>query len=256
LDASVAVFRAVPSAAAAIEEVTPVLSRTTIVFARPFDLPGFDERLPAGDYDIETELSPLHDHRDPGRWKASVMLELHPRSSHPGLARNLTVSLADLDGALARDKLTGKNLATFLLDEMLADPMVRLVMQADGVSEAQLRHLYAGSGNASEDPDAAPASDDPVSLDTRRSAESLIAADIRRHSLKDFEADQSELRKRQEELEAQLLAEPARTWHEAAARAQYLIRRYAETAEAQDARKQKLVARALGDLARLMEDDQ
>lgn len=32
--------------------------------------------------------------------------------------------------------------------------------------------------------------DDPVDLDTRRSAEGRIAADIRRHSLKDFEADQ------------------------------------------------------------------
>ena len=242
-----------------------MISRTTIVFARPFDLPGFDERLPAGDYDVETELSAPPDHRDPGRWKASVMLELHPRSSHPGLARNLTVSLADLDGALARDKLTGKDLTTFLLDELLTDPMVRLVMQADGVSETHLRHLYSGSGGAPQPPDRraetaadpgdAPLREDPVSLDTRRSAEALMAADIRRHSIKDFEADQSQLRKRQEELETQLLAEPARTWHEAAARAQYLIRRYAETAEAQDARRQKLAARALADLARLMEDE-
>ena len=36
-------------------------------------------------------------------------------------------------------------------------------------------------------------------------------------------------------------------------KAQYLIRRYSETAEAQDARKQKLIQRALGDLARLIE---
>jgi hypothetical protein len=195
------------------------------------------------------------------------MIVLHPRSTHPGLTRNLTVSLADLDGALAKDKLTGKDLSTFLLDALLEDPMVRLVMQADGVSETQLRHLYASSGEAPGLPaprsgDAAtgrvreaPVRDGPVDLDTRRSAGDLMAADIRRHSLRDFEADQSELRKRQEELEAQLLAEPARTWHEAAARAQYLIRRYAETAEAQDARKQKLVARALGDLARLMEEE-
>jgi hypothetical protein len=245
-----------------------VISRTTIVFGRPFDLPGFDERLPAGEYDIETELSAPPDHRDPGRWKASVMLNLHPRSSHPGLARNLTVSLADLDGALARDKLTGKDLATFLLDELLDDPMVRLMMQADGVSETQVRQLYARAGAppapsppdmADEAPLATPETavdaKEPVNLDTRRSAEALIAADIRRHSVKDFEADQAELRKRQEELETQLLAEPARTWHEAAARAQYLIRRYAETAEAQDARKQKLVARALGDLARLMGEE-
>lgn len=97
--------------------------------------------------------------------------------------------------------------------------------------------------------------DDPVDLDARRSAESKIATDVRRHSLKDFEADQRALRMRQEELEAQLLAEPASNWHEAAIKAQYLIRRYSETAEAQDARRQRLIERALGDLARLIEEE-
>ncbi len=95
--------------------------------------------------------------------------------------------------------------------------------------------------------------DDPVDLDARRTTESKIAADIRRHSLKDFEADQAALRRRQEELEAQLLADPAANWHEAAVKAQYLIRRYAETSEAGDARRQKLIQRALGDLARLID---
>ncbi len=97
--------------------------------------------------------------------------------------------------------------------------------------------------------------DDPVDLDTRRSSEGRMAADIRRHSLKDFEADQRALRLRQEELEIQLLAEPAANWHEAALKAQYLIRRYSETAEARDARRQDLIERALGDLARLIEED-
>lgn len=96
--------------------------------------------------------------------------------------------------------------------------------------------------------------DDPVSLDTRRSTEGQMATDFRRHALKDFEADQEALRLRQAELETQLLAEPAVTWQEAAVKAQYLIRRYSETAEAQDARRQKLIQRALGDLARLIED--
>ena len=94
--------------------------------------------------------------------------------------------------------------------------------------------------------------ENPVDLDARRSTESQMATDIRRHSLKDFEADQKALRLRQDELEAQLLAEPAADWHEAAVKAQYLIRRYAETAEAQDARRQKLIRRALSDLARLI----
>jgi hypothetical protein len=98
--------------------------------------------------------------------------------------------------------------------------------------------------------------DDPVDLDHRRTAENQMATDIRRHSLKDFEADQEALRRRQQELEAQLLAEPAATWNEVAIKAQYLIRRYSETIEAQDARRQKLINRALGDIARLMETEE
>ncbi len=98
--------------------------------------------------------------------------------------------------------------------------------------------------------------DDPVDLDERRSREGRMATNIRRHSLKDFAADQEALRRRQEELEPQLLAEPAETWPEAAAKAQYLIRLFAGTAEAQDERRQKLVDRALGDLARLLEREE
>jgi hypothetical protein len=126
-------------------------SKTVAVFARPFTVPGFNETLPAGEYEIETELVSPPDQKDPAAWKASVLVKLHPRTSHPGLARTLTVSLADLDHARARDKLTGKALSDFFLEEMLADPMVRLVMKADGVSEAHLRHLYSERGTP--DPD-------------------------------------------------------------------------------------------------------
>ena len=123
-----------------------LMSKTVAVFSRPFTVPGFDETLPAGEYEIETELTSPPDQRDPAAWKASVLVKLHPRASHPSLARTLTVSLADLDQARARDKLTGIALSDVVLEEMLADPMVRLVMQADGVSEAHLRHLYSGLG--------------------------------------------------------------------------------------------------------------
>lgn len=99
-------------------------------------------------------------------------------------------------------------------------------------------------------------SEDPVSLDDRRSTEGQMATDFRRHALREFEADQAALRKRQGELEAQLLAEPSVTWMEAAVKAKYLIRCYAETAEARDARKQKLIRRALRDLARLIGGEQ
>jgi len=128
-------------------------SKTIAVFSRPFVVPGFGETLPAGEYDIETELVSPRDHLDPEAWKASVHVKLHPRTSHPGLARTLTVSLADLDHVRARDKLTGRGLSDFLLEEMLADPMVLLLMKADGVSEAHLRHLYSGRGRSDSEPD-------------------------------------------------------------------------------------------------------
>lgn len=133
-----------------MEELT---SKTVAVFSRPFTVPGFNETLPAGEYEIETELVSPPDQQDPGAWKASVLVKLHPRISHPGLARTLTVSLADLDHARAKDKLTGKALTDFFLEEMLADPMVRLVMEADGVSAAQMRHLYSAHRTPQSDRD-------------------------------------------------------------------------------------------------------
>jgi hypothetical protein len=126
-----------------MEELT---SKTVAVFSRPFTVPGIAETLPAGEYEIETEIGSPPDQQDPAAWKSTVLVKLHPRISHPGLARTLTVSIADLDHARARDKLTGIALTDFFLEEMLADPMVRLVMKADGVSEAHLRHLYSGRG--------------------------------------------------------------------------------------------------------------
>ena len=141
-------------------------AKTVAVFDRPFKLPGFDETLPAGEYEIETELATPPDHRDPEAWKASVVVHLHPRVSHPGLTRSLSVSLVDLDHARAKDKLSGKDLSQVFLEEMLEDPMVQLVMQADGVSEAQLRHLYSGSRTTKPDIDFLdPKSDDHVPLD-------------------------------------------------------------------------------------------
>ena len=116
--------------------------KTTAVFLRPFQLPSFNETLPPGEYEIETQLLEPVDWIEPGTWTASVLVRLHPRASHPGLGRTLTVPLAELEHAVAKDKLTGKALTDFFLEEMLADPMIRLVMQADGVAEADLRAFY------------------------------------------------------------------------------------------------------------------
>lgn len=132
----------------------PHVGKSIAVFSRPFRLSGFDEILPAGEYDIETELNSPPDHLDPEGWKASVLVHLKPRTSHPGLRRSLTVSLAELENAHARDKLSGRDLTQVFIEEMLADPMVRLVMKADGVSERQLRRLYGVSQKPNSDGDA------------------------------------------------------------------------------------------------------
>ena len=93
---------------------------------------------------LETELEAPSGFPDPESWKASVLIHLHPKTASPGLARTLTVPLADLERAQAEDRLSGAPLAEFLLDELLADPMVRLVMASDGVTEDDIRRLYPG----------------------------------------------------------------------------------------------------------------
>ena len=117
--------------------------RTIAVFLQPFELAGFDEVLTAGDYEIETELMDPVDWIEPGNWTASVLVHLKLRTSHPGLSRTLTVPLADLEDAIPMDKLSGKPLTDYFLEEMLDDPMICLVMQTDGVSEGEIRGLYA-----------------------------------------------------------------------------------------------------------------
>jgi hypothetical protein len=91
---------------------------------------------------------------------------------------------------------------------------------------------------------------DPIDLDEHRGITAQRATEIRRR-LQDVVADQAALRHRQEELEAFLAAEPATTWSELAAKARYLIELFAATADAQDARRQKLIKSVLDDFTRL-----
>jgi hypothetical protein len=123
--------------------MTPVRARTRAVFVRPFSIPGFDGELPPGEYVLETELEPPSGFPDPESWRASVVIHLHPKDASPGLSRTLTVPLADLERAEAEDRLSGRPLAEFLLDELLADPMVRLFMASDGITEEEMRRLYS-----------------------------------------------------------------------------------------------------------------
>lgn len=117
--------------------------KTTAIFLKPFELASFNEELPAGEYQIESELLDPLDCIKPENWTSSVLVHLHPRVSHPGLSRTLTVPLSELETAIAKDKLTGKALKDFFLEEMLADPMICLVMLADGVTEEEVRGIYS-----------------------------------------------------------------------------------------------------------------
>ena len=93
--------------------------------------------------------------------------------------------------------------------------------------------------------------DEPVDLDEHRGMAAQKSTEIRRERVHAFQADQEALRLRQEELEKHLLAAPAETWPEAAAKAQYLIQLYAATSDAQYSRRKRLIALALDDLSRL-----
>ena len=92
--------------------------------------------------------------------------------------------------------------------------------------------------------------DDPVDLDEHRGMAAQKATDIRRR-LHEVQADQAAMHRRQEEFESFLLAAPATTWPDAAAKARYLIQLFAATPEARDPRRQKLIASVLDDLSRL-----
>lgn len=92
--------------------------------------------------------------------------------------------------------------------------------------------------------------DDPVELDGHRGMAAQKATEIRRR-LQEVQLDQAALKARQAEFEKFLLAAPATTWPELAVKVRYLVELFA--ADAQDARRQKLIASVLEDLARLAE---
>ena len=92
--------------------------------------------------------------------------------------------------------------------------------------------------------------DKPVELDQHRGMAAQNATDLRR-LLADVETNERALRRRQDELEAHLIAAPAVNWPEAAEKARYLLKLFANTLSAQDPRRQKLIAAVLDDFERL-----
>lgn len=96
-------------------------------------------------------------------------------------------------------------------------------------------------------------SDQPVDLDKHRGMAAQKATGIRR-MLTEVETNDRALRNRQLELESQLLAVPAESWPEAAAKARYVLNLYAASLGAHDSQHRNLVAAVLADFARLSDE--
>jgi hypothetical protein len=92
--------------------------------------------------------------------------------------------------------------------------------------------------------------DRAIELDEHRGMAAQKATELRR-LLSEVETNERLLRQRQQELEIQLLAEPAQTWVDAADKARYLLALFASSPTAQDPRRQLLIARVLEDFIRL-----
>jgi hypothetical protein len=93
-------------------------------------------------------------------------------------------------------------------------------------------------------------SEETVDLDKRRGMAAQKETRLRRlHA--EVRAQRDALRTRQDALEAQLLAAPAENWEDAAEKARYLLNLFAASIEAQDPRRQKLIAAVLDDFSRL-----
>lgn len=90
---------------------------------------------------------------------------------------------------------------------------------------------------------------EPVELDEHRGMNAQKDTEIRR-KLQEVEADQVALRQRQADLEKALIASPASSLTEVLANARYLIQLFASTGEAQNPRRQTLIASVLDDLTK------
>jgi hypothetical protein len=95
--------------------------------------------------------------------------------------------------------------------------------------------------------------DNPVDLDSHRGMAAQKATDLRR-ILGDVEANAKLLRDHQGVVELQLLAVPAASWIEAAAKARYVLNLYAAQLPPTDSHHRDLVAAVLTDLARLSDE--
>lgn len=78
-------------------------TKSNVTFVNPFILGDFDEVLPSGTYDVETDEELLEGLSFHAYRKILTLIHLPAKSGHPGLSRTLTIDPKDLDAALKRD---------------------------------------------------------------------------------------------------------------------------------------------------------
>ena len=93
--------------------------------------------------------------------------------------------------------------------------------------------------------------DEPVDLDEHRDRAALRATELRRQRRQAGEADQETEEGQEKRIEEFLLASPAESWPDAAAKAKYLIELFAATPEGQDPRRKDLIAQTLDEIGQL-----
>lgn len=81
-------------------------TKKTVTFRRPFVLGGFDEVLPAGTYDVETDEELMHGISFPVYRSTVSFLRLHTVPGQATLSETLTIDPNELEAALRRDRMT------------------------------------------------------------------------------------------------------------------------------------------------------
>lgn len=92
----------------------------------------------------------------------------------------------------------------------------------------------------------------PANLDAHRGMAAQKATDLRRLR-SEVEADQEALRTRQATLEDLLAVAPATDWPEAVEKARYLLGLFAQSLDASDLRRRKLINHVLADFDHLLD---
>lgn len=79
-------------------------SMSTVTFSKPFILGGFDEKLPAGTYNVETDEELLEGISFLAYRRISTLIHLHAKPGHPGVTQTMTIDPNELNAALDRDR--------------------------------------------------------------------------------------------------------------------------------------------------------